>query len=207
VKRSPKFGRKLLIPLLLLMAIVPVGLAEVVYLFQGSITVSTTPQPLQFVYGNDASSGAASSTAGTYAKVSLIGGNSVNNYAYGFSATVNITNSSYDLLYQIIGLDVLAKSAYIYVTNVSYKGSIVDNAWIIIQENTNSQVIQIIKNDSTLPGTWNTTVTLTQGTYQVSLLIQPVSGPGLTSSSTASITVYFGDNVISSTGVPLPPGV
>ena len=186
------------------MAIVPVGLAEVVYLFQGSITVNTTSQPLQFVYGSDAPNGAA----GTYAKVSLIGGNSVNKYAYGFKATVNITNSSYDLFYQIIGLDVLAPSANIYVTNVSYTGSsIVENAWIIIQGNTNSQAIQIIQNGSALPGTWNTVVTLTQGTYQVSLLIQPVSGPGLTSSSTASITVYFGDNVIHSTGVPLPPGV
>jgi len=207
VKRSPKFGRKLLIPLLLLMAIVPVGLAEVVYLFQGNITVYTTSQPLQFVYGSDAPNGAA----GTYAKVSLIGGNSVNKYAYGFKATVNITNSSYDLFYQIIGLDVLAPSAYIYVTNVSYTGSsIVNNAWIIIQENPNSyagaQVIPIIQNSKAVTGA-STPVTLTQGTYQVSLLIQPVSGPGLTSSSTASITVYFGDNVISSIGEPLPPGV
>jgi len=207
VKRSPKFGRKLLIPLLLLMAIVPVGLAEVVYLFQGSITVNTTSQPLQFVYGSDAPNGAA----GTYAKVSLIGGNSVNKYAYGFKATVNITNSSYDLFYQIIGLDVLAPSANIYVTNVSYTGSIVNNAWIIIQENTNSyagaQVIPIILNGKAVTGA-STPVTLSSGTYQVSLLIQPNSGSGLTSSSTASITVYFGDNVISSTtGVPLPPGV
>ena len=185
------------------MAIVPVGLAEVVYLFQGSITVNTTSQPLQFVYGNDAPDGAA----GTYAKVSLIGGNSVNKYAYGFKATVNITNSSYDLFYQIIGLDVLAPSANIYVTNVSYNGSsIVNNAWIIIQENTNSQVIPIIQNSKAVTGA-STPVTLTQGTYQVSLLIQPNSGLGLTSSSTASITVYFGDNVISSIGVPLPPGV
>jgi len=161
------------------MAIVPVGLAEVVYLFQGNIMVYTTSQPLQFVYGSDAPNGAA----GTYAKVSLIGGNSVNKYAYGFKATVNITNSSYDLFYQIIGLDVLAPSANIYVTNVSYTGSsIVENAWIIIQGNTNSQAIQIIQNGSALPGTWNTVVTLTQGAYQVSLLIQPVSGSGLTSS-------------------------
>jgi len=184
------------------MAIVPVGLAEVVYLFQGSITVSTASQPLQFVYGKDATTGAA----GNYAKVTL----NENNYAYGFDATVNITNSSYDLFYQIIGLDVLAPSANIYVTNVSYTGSIVEYAWIIIQENTNSyagaQVIPIIQYGKAVTGTSNV-VTLTSGTYQVSLLIQPVSGPGLTSSSTASITVYFGDNVISSTGVPLPPGV
>ena len=188
------------------MAIVPVGLAEVVYLFQGNITVSTTSQPLQFVYGSDAPNGAA----GTYAKVSLVGGNSVNKYAYGFKATVNITNSSYDLFYQIIGLDVLAPSAYIYVTNVSYTGSIVNNAWIIIQENpisyASAQVIPIIQNGKAVTGA-STPVTLTQGTYQVSLLIQPNSGLGLTSSSTASITVYFGDNVISSIGEPLPPGV
>jgi len=188
------------------MAIVPVGLAEVVYLFQGSITVNTTSQPLQFVYGNDASNG----EAGSYAQVTLIGGNNKNNYAYGFDATVKITNSSYDLFYQIIGLDVLAKpSANIYVTNVSYTGNIVDNAWIIIQENTNyagAQVIPIIQNGEAVTGT-STVVTLSSGIYQVSLLIQPVSGNGLTSSSTASIYVYFGDNVISSTGVPLPPGV
>jgi len=184
------------------MAIVPVGLAEVVYLFQGNITVNTTSQPLQFVYGKDAQNGAA----GNYAKVTL----NENNYAYGFRATVYITNSSCDLFYQIIGLDVLAPSANIYVTNVSYTGSIVNNAWIIIQENpisyASAQVIPIIQNGKAFTGT-PTVVTLNSGTYQVSLLIQPNSGSGLTSSSTASITVYFGDNVISSTGVPLPPEV
>lgn len=195
--------RKLLIPLLLVLAIIPVGMAEVVYFFQGTINVNTTAQPIQFVYGNDAPGG----SAGTYATVTLTGANTNNKYAYGFTATVKITNSTYDLFYQIVGLDVLATSANIYVTNVSYIGTIVNNAWIIIQNAAGNQlaVIQIISNGK--PTSPSTPVTLTTGTYQVSLLIQPNSGAGLTSVSTASITVYFGDNVISATPVPLPSGI
>ncbi|ARM76743.1 hypothetical protein B6F84_12450 [Acidianus manzaensis] len=52
----------------------------------------------------------------------------------------------------------------------------------------------------------STPITLASGTYYISFLVQPTTPlPGPTSSPITTITVYLGDNVATSSNIPLPP--
>jgi hypothetical protein len=96
-------------------------------------------------------------------------------------------------------------AGYIYVNSISISGSAVNTMTIYIaptsNPNTYTCAIQVINSGSAVQ-TPNTPCPLTTGTYYIHIKVVP--NTPVTSTSTETITVNFGYNVVGNTAVPVP---
>lgn len=180
----------------------PVVTADVIYYYQGQINVYATSSPITIAVGPN---GMVKLPSGNGYYVNVVSTKGTNS----FTAYVNITNSSYDYYYQIVSLTV-SSTVNLYITNTTYtyysSSNPINNAYIVIYSTSGSYVstIQIINKGNAV--TTSTPISLPSGSYYISLLIQPNTPlPPASSSAIATITVYLGANVASSSAVPLPP--
>jgi hypothetical protein len=187
-------------PILLLVALATVAtiaLADVIFVYTGQINVQPmTTQPLVFSTGPNA--GPTNTAAEPY--INFTGG-----YG-GFTVTLVITNSSAVYYYEAGELTVNT-AGYIYVSSVttSYTTTTapVQSMTIYIQNTSGSTVcsFQVISGGSPTT-TPSSSCSLGTGTYYISIYVSP--NLPVTSSSTETVTVNFGYNVISSASVPVP---
>ena len=131
----------------------------------------------------------------------------VSAHGYCFTATIYITNSTYDYFYQFLTIKA-CKPGNLFVTNVSTTtGTYIKCAWLIIQCASTGKTIgefKIISNGKANQCT--TTISLTNGdSYCVSLLVEPTNPLPSSGTALGTITVYLGYNVVSSSAICLPP--
>jgi len=202
IMRKLNISRRILIPILVLVAIVPVVAADVIYYYSGVVNIYSTSSPLTISVGPN---GVVSlpSGKGYYIDVTTTPANS-------FTADINITDSSYDYFYEAVTLTA-SSTLNLYITNVSYSPTSttnpITNAWIIIDNSAGEYYgeFEVISSGSAVSSP-SSVITLPSGTYYIGILIQPSTPlPSPSSSSIAKFTVYFGDNVASTIAVPLPP--
>ncbi|MEM4086346.1 MAG: hypothetical protein QXR34_08315 [Saccharolobus sp.] len=180
------------------MVIAPVITADVIYYYQGTINVYTTSAGLIIEVGPNYYVPLPSGT-GYYIYVTTT--------STSFTANINITNASLAYFYQAVTLTV-SKTSNIYFSNITYNGNAnyINNMWLVITNTSYNKQIQIISNGKAVQPT--TALTLSPGTYYIGIVVQPNTPlPPPSANSIATITVYISDNVISSTAVPLPPGI
>ncbi len=193
--------RKILIPLLVLAAIIPVVAADVIYYYSGVVNVYSTSSPITISVGPNGVQKLPSPSAGYYIYVTALKRST-------FTANVNITNSSYDYFYKAVTLTV-STTVNLFVTNVSYtytSTNPIDNAWIVIYSSSGTYKGEFQVISSGKATTPSTIITLSADTYYISILIQPNTPlPPPSSSSIATFSIYLGDNVVTPSAVPLPP--
>jgi len=184
------------IPILLLMALAAVAtiaLADVIFIYTGTINVKPmTTAPLVFSTGPNA--GPTNTNAESY--INFTGG-----YG-GFTVTLVITNSSAVYYYEAGQLTVNT-GGYIYVSSVttSYTTTTAPVQSMTIYIQGTSCSFQVITNGG--PATTPTSsCSLSPGTYYISIKVVP--NLPVTSSSTETVTVNFGYNVISGASVLVP---
>ena len=187
----------LIVGLVVVAAVASIALADVIFSYTGTINVKPmTTAPLVFSTGPNA--GPTNTNAEPYI-------NFTGNYG-GFTVYLVITNSSAVYYYQAGKLTVNT-AGYIYVSSVttSYITTTapVQSMTIYIQNASGSTVcsFQVISGGSpttTLSGSCS----LGTGTYYISIYVSP--NLPVTSSSTETVTVTFGYNVISGASVPVP---
>jgi hypothetical protein len=193
-----RIGRRT--PVLLIMALATVAtiaLADVIFVYTGTINVQPmTTTPLVFSTGPNA--GPTNTAAEPY--INFTGG-----YG-GFTVTLVITNSSAVYYYEAGQLTVNT-AGYIYVSSVttSYTAATapVQSMTIYIQNTSGTTVctFQVISGGS--PATTpSSSCSLGAGTYYISIYVSP--NLPVKSSSTETVTVNFGYNVISGASVPVP---
>ncbi len=182
--------------LMALAVVATVVLADVVFVYQGVINVSTTSPPLTFSTGPNA--GPTNTAAAPY--ITFTGTNT------GFTVSLTVTNSSAVYYYEAGNLTVNT-AGYLYYNSATTGGttSMVNTLIIYIQNPTtgaNVCTFTVISNGAVQTGP-STSCPLSAGTtYYVSLKVVP--NTPVTSGQTETITVNFGYNVISSTSVPAP---
>ncbi|AHC52424.1 hypothetical protein SUSAZ_02075 [Sulfolobus acidocaldarius SUSAZ] len=198
--------RLLLLSVFLVSVFVPVLVADVIYYYQGQITVNTTTPPMYFATqpGGNNKIGNNSNVPNYISAQPSTGGS-------GFTANINITNATYNYYFNFMGL-VVSQTGYIYLAKVlySYQGSNnpIQNATLYIM-NQQGQIIYKYKlvingqSNSTLP---STPLQISAGSYMVSLLISPVQGtlPKNPSNGIATITVNFGFSPMTAAPPPVP---
>ncbi|PVU74720.1 hypothetical protein DDW13_06340, partial [Acidianus hospitalis] len=127
-------------------------------------------------------------------------------HGYCFTATIYITNSTYDYFYHFLTIKA-CKTGYLFVTNVSTTiKTYIKCAWLIIQCASGKTIgeFKIISNGAANQCT--TTISLTNGnSYCVSLLVEPTNPLPSSGTCLGTITVYLGYDVASSSAIPLPP--
>jgi hypothetical protein len=187
----------LIVGLAVVAAVASIALADVIFAYMGTINVKPmTTTPLVFSTGPNA--GPTSTAAEPY--INFTGG-----YG-GFTATLVITNSSAVYYYEAGQLTVNT-AGYIYVSSVttSYTTTTapVQSMTIYIQNTSGSTVcsFQVISGGSPTT-TPSSSCSLGTGTYYISIYVSP--NLPVTSSSTETVTVTFGYNVISGASVPVP---
>jgi len=194
-----RIGRRAPILLLVALAVVAtITLADVIFVYTGDIYVQPmTTTPLSFSTGPNA--GPSNTAAEPYI-------NFTGNYG-GFTATLVITNSSAVYYYQAGELRVNT-AGYIYVSSVttSYTTTTapVQSMTIYIQNTSGSTqcTFQVISGSSPTSPPPSSSCSLGTGTYYISIKVVP--NLPVTSSSTETVTVNFGYNVVSSASVPVP---
>jgi hypothetical protein len=191
-----RINKKVLLTLEFLSALIPVVAADVIYYYHGSVTVYTTTMPIQLKCGHNGN-------VANYIKTTV--GNAPRGYC--FTATIYITNSTYDYFYQFLTIKA-CKAGYLFVTSVSTTtGTNIKCAWLIIQCASTGRTIgefKIISNGAANQCT--TTISLTSGdSYCVSLLVEPNNPLSSSGTDLGTITVYLGYNVVSNSAIPLPP--
>ena len=187
----------LIVGLAVVAAVASIALADVIFVYTGTINVKPmTTAPLVFSTGPNA--GPTNTNAEPY--INFTGG-----YG-GFTATLVITNSSAVYYYQAGELTVNT-AGYIYVSSVttSYTATTapVQSMTIYIQNTSGSTVctFQVISGGSPTT-TPSSSCSLGTGTYYISIYVSP--NLPVTSSSTETVTVNFGYNVVTSASVPAP---
>jgi len=195
-----RIGRRAPILLLVALAVVAtIALADVIFVYTGTINVEPmTTQPLVFSTGPNA--GPSNTAAEPYINFT---GTSNNN---GFTVTLVITNSSAVYYYEAGQLTVNT-AGYIYVSSVatSYTTTTapVQSMTIYIQNTSGSTVCSFPVISGGSPATTpSSSCSLGTGTYYISIKVVP--NLPVTSSSTETVTVNFGYNVVSSATVPVP---
>jgi len=187
----------LIVGLAVVAAVASIALADVIFVYTGTINVQPmTTAPLVFSTGPNA--GPTNTNAEPYI-------NFTGNYG-GFTVTLVITNSSAVYYYQAGELTVNT-AGYIYVSSVttSYTTTTapVQSMTIYIQNTSGSTVctFQVISGGSSTT-TPSSSCSLGTGTYYISIYVSP--NLPVKSSSTETVTVNFGYNVISGASVPVP---
>jgi hypothetical protein len=187
----------LIVGLAVVAAVASIALADVIFAYTGQIKVKPmTTTPLVFSTGPNA--GPTNEKAAPY--ISFTG-----NYG-GFKVTLKITDSS-AVYYYKAGQLTVNTAGYIYVSSVttSYTTSTapVQSMTIYIQKTSGSTVCSFQVISSGPPTTKpSSSCSLGTGTYYISIKVVP--NLPVTSSSTETVTVTFGYNVISSASVPIP---
>jgi hypothetical protein len=187
----------LIVGLAVVAAVASIALADVIFAYTGQIKVKPmTTAPLVFSTGPNA--GPTSTAAKPY--INFTGG-----YG-GFTVNLVITNSSAVYYYEAGQLTVNT-AGYIYVSSVttSYTTTTapVQSMTIYIQNTSGTTVcsFQVISGGSPTT-TPSSSCSLGTGTYYISIYVSP--NLPVTSSSTETVTVTFGYNVISGASVPVP---
>jgi hypothetical protein len=187
----------LIVGLAVVAAVASIALADVIFVYTGTINVQPmTTTPLVFSTGPNA--GPTNTNAEPYI-------NFTGNYG-GFTVYLVITNSSAVYYYQAGELTVNT-AGYIYVSSVttSYTTTTapVQSMTIYIQNASGSTVcsFQVISGGSPTT-TPSGSCYLGTGTYYISIYVSP--NLPVTSSSTETVTVTFGYNVITGASVPVP---
>jgi len=183
----------LIVGLAVVAAVASIALADVIFVYTGTINVQPmTTAPLVFSTGPNA--GPTNTNAEPY--INFTGG-----YG-GFTVTLVITNSSAVYYYEAGELTVNT-AGYIYVSSVttSYTTTTapVQSMTIYIQGTPCS--FQVISGGSPTT-TPSGSCSLGAGTYYISIKVVP--NLPVKSSSTETVTVNFGYNVISGASVPVP---
>lgn len=193
-----------ILTLIALAAVATIALADVVFVYTGTVNVKPmSTSPLVFATGPNA--GPTNTAAEPY--INFTGTNS------GFTVSLVITNSSAVYYYEAGQLTVNT-AGYLYVTGppTTSGTAAVSSMTIYIAPATspNNPTCTIVLTYSTTSNSWSWTVngastgtcSLGSGTYYIHLYVSP--NLPVTSSSTESITVNFGYNVVSGTAVPIP---
>ena len=188
----------MIVGLVVVAAVASIALADVIFSYTGTINVKPmTTAPLVFSTGPNA--GPTNTNAEPYI-------NFTGNYG-GFTVYLVITNSSAVYYYQAGELTVNT-AGYIYVSSVttSYTTTTapVQSMTIYIQ-NTSGAIVcsfQVISSGSPTSPPPSNSCPLNTGTYYISIYVSP--NLPVTSSSTETVTVTFGYNVISGASVPVP---
>jgi len=187
----------LIVGLAVVAAVASIALADVIFVYTGNINVKPmTTTPLVFSTGPNA--GPTNTAAEPY--INFTGG-----YG-GFTVTLVITNSSAVYYYEAGELTVNT-AGYIYVSSVttSYTTTTapVQSMTIYIQDTSGSTVcsFKVISGGSSTT-TPSSSCSIGTGTYYISIYVSP--NLPVTSSSTETVTVNFGYNVISGASVPVP---
>jgi hypothetical protein len=203
----------LIVGLAVVAAVASIVLADVIFVYTGTINVQPmTTAPLVFSTGPNA--GPTNTNAEPY--ISFTGG-----YG-GFTVTLVITDSSAVYYYEAGELTVNTPG-YIYVSSVSVTPSYtastapVQSMTIYIQDTSGSIACQLPVISGGLPDpppppsppppsspatTPSSSCKLGAGTYYISIKVMP--NLPVTGSSTETVTVNFGYNVISGASVPVP---
>jgi len=191
-----RINKKVLLTLVFLSALIPVVAADVIYYYHGSVTVCTTAMPIQLNCGpNGNVAGYITTTVGNHP------------HGYCFTATIYITNSTYDYFYQFLTIKA-CKSGNLFVTNVyTGTGTNIECAWLIIQCASTGNTIgkfEIISNGNANQCT--TIISLNSGvSYYVSLLVKPNNPLPKSGTALGTITVYLGYAVVApNSAIPLP---
>jgi len=193
-----RVGRRAPILLLVALAVVAtIALADVIFVYTGTVNVQPmTTAPLSFSTGPNA--GPTNTNAEPYI-------NFTGNYG-GFTVYLVITNSSAVYYYEAGQLTVNT-AGYIYVSSVttSYTTTTapVQSMTIYIQNTSGSTQcpFQVISGGSPTT-TPSSSCSLGTGTYYISIYVSP--NLPVHSTSTETVTVNFGYNVISIASVPVP---
>ena len=191
-----RIGRRAPILLLMALAVVAtIALADVIFVYNGQISVNPMiTAPLAFSTGPNA--GPTNTNAEPY--INFTGG-----YG-GFTVSLVITNSSAVYYYEA-GQLIVNTAGYIYINSVTTSGSAVNTMTIYIaptnNPNTYTCTIQVISGGSAVQ-TLTTPCSLGIGTYYIHIYVSP--NLPVTSTSTETITVNFGYNVVGNTAVPVP---
>ena len=185
----------LIVGLAVVAAVASIALADVIFVYTGTINVKPmTTTPLSFSTGPNA--GPSSTSAEPY--INFTGTNS------GFTASLVITNS-YAVYYYEAGELTVNTAGYIYVNSISISGSAVNTMTIYIapssSPNTYTCTFTIISGGAAASTPLNT-CSLSTGTYYIHIYVVP--NLPVTSSSTETVTVTFGYNVVGNTAVPVP---
>jgi hypothetical protein len=182
----------LIVGLAVVAAVASIALADVIFVYTGTINVQPmTTTPLVFGTGPNGNE---------QPYISFTGTNS------GFTVSLVITNS-YAVYYYEAGQLTVNTPGYIYVSSVtpSYTTSTapVQSMTIYIQDTSGSIVCPLPVISGGSPATTpSSSCSLGAGTYYISIYVSP--NLPVTSSSTETVTVNFGYNVISSASVPVP---
>ncbi|AEE94445.1 conserved hypothetical protein [Acidianus hospitalis W1] len=192
-----RINKKVLLTLVFLSALIPVVAADVIYYYQGSVKVCKTAMPIELQVGpNGDQTGYITTTVGNAPR------------GYCFTATIYITNSTYDYFYHFLTIKA-CKPGNLFVTDVSTStGTNIKCAWLIIQCASNGNTIGEFKIISTnAANQCTTTISLTSGnSYCVSLLVEPNNPLPNSGTCLGTITVYLGYNVVNGGGaISLPP--
>ncbi|WP_054841818.1 hypothetical protein [Vulcanisaeta distributa] len=109
-------------------------------------------------------------------------------YHYLFNIHVQLTNASY-IYYDDADEISIQQSESLKLTNVSYLGNGIYNAWLYIQRPNGQYVaiLHVINNGE--PYVDSKDVLLTPGNYYISILIQP--SPVIHYGDNATVTLYF----------------
>ncbi|ALU29226.1 hypothetical protein [Sulfolobus acidocaldarius] len=198
--------RLLLLSVFLVSVFVPVLVADVIYYYQGQITVGNVAPPMYFAIQPNGNAKIGNNfNVPSYINAQPSSGGS------GFTAQVNITNATYNYYFNFMGLAV-SKTGYIYLAKVAYSytatNNPIQNATLYIM-NQQGQIVykyKLIVNgvvNSTLP---STPLQINSGSYIVSLLIVPYQGtlPKTPSNDLATITVNFGFSPMTASPPPIP---
>jgi len=201
--RSPKIRRYAVIIAMALMLVSVVVLADVIYYYKGVITAQVSAPPIVFynsTFTYTTSTGTCTFTLNSY----VPGYANFTALPTGFTATIQLTNASYAYFYHALGL-VVNTPGWLYVTNVTTSGSIIETLKIIVQSaSTGQTVCSFTVINYSQPITSPTTACpLSTGPYFISVLVQPITP--LYTSQSETVTLYFGYNVVNSATVPLPP--
>jgi len=189
----------LIVGLAVVAAVASIALADVIFVYTGTINVQpmiTTP----LVFSTGPNAGPTSTAAEPYISFT------VSPYYDSFTVTLVITDSLAVYYYEAGELTVNTPG-YIYVSSVttSYTATTVpvQSMTIYIQDTSGSTVcsFQVISGGSPTT-TPSSSCYLGTGTYYISIKVVP--NLPVTSSSTETVTVTFGYNVISSASVPVP---
>ena len=188
----------LIVGLIALAAIATIALADVIYVYQGTITATTTKAPLTFSTGPN----------GQNNYITFTGTNT------GFTANIELTNSYAAYFYQAGELTVNTGGT-LYVSSVSTStpsnsGSPMINTMIIYivpqsssstQEQQQQPCIFTVINGGE-PTTPSSTCTLSAGSYYINIYVEPNTPVANTYSE--AVIVNFGFNVIGSEAVSIP---
>jgi len=180
----------LIVGLAVVAAVASIALADVIFVYTGTINVKPmTTTPLVFSTGPNGN------------EQPYISFTVSPNYD-SFTVTLEITNSSAVYYYEAGELTVNT-AGYIYVNSISISGSAVNTMTIYITQSSspNTCTLPIISGGAAAP-TPSSTCSLSTGTYYISIKVVP--NLPVTSSSTETVTVTFGYNVVGNTAVPVP---